>query len=180
MTDVYEPREDSLLLEKYVRRFASGNVLDMGTGSGIQARAAAEKATSVIAVDINPDAIDECRKEDCKRISFVRSDLFSAFEGQQIRFDTIIFNAPYLPNDENFKDVALDGGKNGYEIIGRFLADAKNFLAKDGLILLVFSSFTNKARVDALIRMNGFVFKELERIHVMFEDIYCYRINFKF
>ena len=82
MTDVYEPREDSLLLEKYVRRFASGNVLDMGTGSGIQARAAAEKATSVIAVDINPDAIDECRKEDCKRISFVRSDLFSAFEGQ--------------------------------------------------------------------------------------------------
>jgi pyruvate dehydrogenase E1 component alpha subunit len=41
---VYEPREDSLLLEKYVKKFAKGIVLDIGTGSGIQAKAAAERA----------------------------------------------------------------------------------------------------------------------------------------
>ena len=166
MTDVYEPREDSLLLEKYVKKFARGNVLDMGTGSGIQARAAAEKATTVVAVDINQDAIDACKK-DSGKIIFLRSDLFSALEGKI--FDTIIFNAPYLPDDDSYK--------NGYEMIERFLRGAKRFLARDGLILLVFSSFTNKARVDALIRMNGFKFTELEKVHVMFEDIYCYKIN---
>ena len=174
MSDVYEPREDSLILEKYVKKFARGNVLDMGTGSGIQARAAAEKATTVVAVDINQDAIEACKK-DSGKIIFLRSDLFSALEGKI--FDTIIFNAPYLPDDDSYKDVALDGGKNGYEMIERFLRGAKRFLARDGLILLVFSSFTNKARVDALIRMNGFKFTELEKVHVMFEDIYCYKIN---
>jgi release factor glutamine methyltransferase len=177
MADVYEPREDSFLLEKYVKKFARGNVLDMGTGSGIQAIAAAEKAASVTAVDINTDAIEKCKKENCGKINFLRSDLFSAFEGQSIKFDTIIFNAPYLPNDDDAKDVALDGGKMGYEVIEKFLAGAKIFLAKGGLILLVFSSFTNKGKVDAMISMKGFNFKELERIHIMFEDIYCYKIT---
>jgi release factor glutamine methyltransferase len=175
MTDVYEPREDSLLLEKYVRKFARGNVLDMGTGSGIQAIAAAERATSVVAVDINQDAIEACKRDVCEKIIFLKSDLFSALEGKT--FDTIIFNAPYLPDDESYKDVALDGGKIGYEVIERFLKDAKRFLTMDGLILLVFSSFTDKTKVDALIRMNGFEFNELERIHVMFEDIYCYKLK---
>ncbi|MBI2659492.1 hypothetical protein HYX05_05335, partial [Candidatus Woesearchaeota archaeon] len=34
---VYEPREDSTMLERYVREYAKGKVLDVGTGSGIQA-----------------------------------------------------------------------------------------------------------------------------------------------
>jgi release factor glutamine methyltransferase len=174
--DVYEPKEDSILLEKYVRKFARGAVLDVGTGSGIQARAAAERSESVTAVDINPDAIGGSEKDG--KIMFLKSDLFSAFKGQTIKFDTIIFNAPYLPDDENVKDIALDGGKFGCEVIERFLKEAKNFLAKNGLILLVFSSFTDKGKVDAIIRYNGFRFEELERIHVMFEDIYCYKITF--
>lgn len=38
----YEPREDSKLLERYVRKYAKGSVLDIGTGSGIQAISAAK------------------------------------------------------------------------------------------------------------------------------------------
>ena len=50
---IYEPRADSTLLERYVRQYAKGSVLDMGTGSGIQAIAAAHnsKVISVLALD---------------------------------------------------------------------------------------------------------------------------------
>jgi release factor glutamine methyltransferase len=175
MAEVYEPSDDSFLLEKYVRKLSRGAVLDIGTGSGIQAMAAAERADSVTAVDISQEAIDICKKK-YPNIIFLRSDLFSAFEGQKIKFDTIIFNAPYLPNDDIYKDKALDGGRKGYETIVRFLGQAKNFLAKDGLILLIFSSFTSKKKVDEEIIKNGFDLEELERTHISFEDIYCYKL----
>jgi release factor glutamine methyltransferase len=176
MEEVYEPREDSHLLEKYVRKLAKGRVLEIGIGSGIQIKAALAGADSVLGVDINQKAVDLCKdKIKSKKVTFLRSDLFSNVSG---KFDIIIFNAPYLPDDEASKDVALDGGKEGHEIIGRFLAEAKNFLKKDGIILLVFSSFTNKGEVDRLIAENNFKREELERIHISFEDIYCYRIFF--
>ena len=39
---IYEPAEDSHLLAEAVKKFAHGRVLDMGTGSGIQAITAAK------------------------------------------------------------------------------------------------------------------------------------------
>ena len=57
--DIYQPAEDSYLLQKFVRRFATGRVIDMGTGSGIQALTAIEvpSVREVVAVDINPKAV---------------------------------------------------------------------------------------------------------------------------
>jgi release factor glutamine methyltransferase len=168
MSNIYQPREDSYLLEKYVKKLARGRVLDMGTGSGIQARAALENAESVTAVDINSEAIIKNNK-----ITFLISDLFSNVKG---KFDTIIFNAPYLPS-EGERDPALDGGKEGHETIERFLTQAKEFLAGDGIILLVFSSLTNKDKVDRIIKENGYSFELLEKVHISFEDIYCYKLE---
>jgi release factor glutamine methyltransferase len=174
MSNIYQPREDSFLLEKYVKKLARGHVLDMGTGSGIQAIAALPKAETVTAIDINPISINKC-KTTIKNITFIRSDLFSSLESKR-KFDTIIFNAPYLP-EEGAKDPALDGGKKGHETIGRFLTQAKEFLARNGIILLVFSSLTDKDKVDELIKENGYRSELLEKIHISFEDIYCYRIR---
>jgi release factor glutamine methyltransferase len=178
MNEIYEPEADSFLLEKYVKKFAKGHVLDIGTGSGIQAKAAALKADSVIAIDINQKAIDYCKEHiKAKNIEFIHSDLFSAIhEGT---YDFIIFNAPYLPSDPRDPDLALDGGKEGYEIIERFLSQVKKYLDYEGIILLIFSSKTNKEKVDVLIKNNNFQFELLEKIHIFFEDIYCYKITRK-
>ena len=54
---IYEPREDSFLLQKYVKKYSKGRVLDMGTGSGIQALTALEKTKCVVAVDINEETL---------------------------------------------------------------------------------------------------------------------------
>ncbi len=174
---IYPPKEDSLLLEKHVKRLAKGRVLDMGTGSGIQALAAAKKraVSSVLAVDVNPAVIRHCEKQIAnKRINCLQSDLFSKVKGE---FDTIIFNPPYLPQELPERDVALEGGKKGYETIVRFLDDANAFLKTNGTILLLFSSLSRKKRIEEAIRQNLLTFRELDRLHIFFEDLFVYKIR---
>ena len=174
----YEPREDSELLAKYVKKFAFGNVLDMGTGSGIQAITAAKKKSvkSVVAADIQEEVIENNKNNiKNKKIKFIVSDLFSNIKNK--KFDTIIFNPPYLPEDAQLKDLTIDGGKKGYEVIERFLNDANNYLKKDGVILIIFSSLTRKAKVDEFIENNLLEHKELDKRHIFFEDLYIYLIK---
>jgi len=90
---IYEPNDDSYLLKEFVLKHARGKVLDMGTGSGIQAEAALEKTQDVLAADINNEAAEFCKK---KGINAVQSDLF---ENINHKFDLIIFNPPYLPEE---------------------------------------------------------------------------------
>lgn len=174
---IYEPREDSTMLEKYVRQHAKGKVLDIGTGSGIQAIAAAQnkKVTSVLATDIQKEVIDYC-KNNIKnpKIKFFQSDLFNNIKE---KFDTIIFNPPYLPQELKLKDLTIEGGKKGYEAIERFLNEVNNFLKPDGIILMVFSSLTRKEKVEEFIKNNLLEFEELEKVHIFFEDVYAYLLK---
>ncbi len=96
--DIYEPAEDSYLLEKHVREEAYGRVLDVGTGSGIQALAAASnsKVRDVTAVDVNPEAVSSLKGKN-RKITVKQSDLFENVTG---KFNIIIFNPPYLPQDK--------------------------------------------------------------------------------
>jgi len=83
MPEIYEPREDTFMIEKEVKRYAKGRVLDMGTGTGVLAIEASQKADYVVGCDINRAALDYARKKaeimDLKNIKFVYSDLFSYF-----------------------------------------------------------------------------------------------------
>jgi len=179
---MYLPQEDSFLLLEQVKKYAKGKVLDVGTGSGIQAKGAADKdeVESVLAVDIDKQVIEE-HKSTIKnpKIKFMVSDLFT---GIFKRYDTIIFNPPYLPrekSDESIKDPALFGGKEGYETLERFFSLAGNYLTPDGIILIVFSSFTQKDKVDEIIEKEGFSFEQLSTKHIFFEDLFVYKVRKK-
>ncbi len=170
------PREDSLMLAQEVRKYAKGSVLDMGTGSGVQAKEAAhsKKVTSVLAVDINPKAIAYCKKHlSDHKIAFKVSDLFKKVTGQ---FDTLIFNPPYLPKDHKVYDAALEGGKKGYETLQRFIEQASAHLKPDGIMLLVFSSLTRKSKVDEILENNLFEHKLLHKTRLFFEELYTYKV----
>ncbi|MAE43108.1 hypothetical protein CMO93_05005 [Candidatus Woesearchaeota archaeon] len=179
---MYKPREDSKLLEHYVRQYAKGSVLDIGTGSGIQAIAASKnkKVNSVLALDIQKDTIEHCKKNIVnKKIKFIISDLFEIFNNKlkNKKWDTIIFNPPYLPEDIKVKDLTLDGGKKGYEVLERFLNEVNNYLKKDGIVLIIFSSLTKKDKIDEFIEKNLLEFELLKKKHIFFEDLYVYLIK---
>jgi HemK-related putative methylase len=175
---IYEPAEDSFLLEEQVKKFANGKVLDMGTGSGIQAAAAAKKKNvkSVLGVDIQKNVVDWCKKNVLsKKIKFQQSVLFKNIKKQ--RFDTIIFNPPYLPAEPNLKDITLSAGKKGFEIVEKFIKDAKGYLSDDGVILLLISSLTNQYQCEKIIRENLFEFEIISKQHIFFEDLFVYKIK---
>ncbi len=161
---VYGPREDSDLLSGIVEKHAHGDVLDLGTGSGVQGITAALKGCTVTFADIDGKAIEAAKKNaelnGVKGI-FLVSDMFSAIRG---RFDTIIFNPPYLPN-EGKPEIALDGGKEGRDLVERFLKDYKNYLKPGGTALLLESSFS---RYDKEVTRGAVV---LAKAHYFFEDL---------
>lgn len=147
---MYEPAEDSLLLAESVKKAAKGkHVLDMCTGSGLQALTAKKSgALTVLAVDIQPDCVLHVKK---LGIDALQSDLFTDIKGN---FDLIICNPPYLPHDDREdaeSAVITTGGKKGDEFLIRFLKEAPKYLAPKGEILLVLSSLTPKAKIGRIL-----------------------------
>lgn len=188
--NVYEPREDSDLLVDVVKKMARGVVLDMGTGSGVQALTAAKKASvkSVHAVDINPHAVKYVtslvsagKKKEFKwasKVKVLESDLW--IKVPKKKFDTILFNAPYLPEDErepkDWLRYATTGGKKGHETIERFLDGVDSFLADGGHILLLFSSLTTKEKVDELLDAKMLSYTKVAQKQFGMEKLYVYDI----
>ena len=180
--DIYQPAEDSYLLQKAVRSYAEGRVLDLGTGSGIQALTAVKVSAvrEVVAVDINEEAVTQLqqkiKQEKLRKISAAVSDIFSNVHSQ---FNLIIVNPPYLPQDKGVEDKAIYGGKKGWEYIERFFASVSSYLFGDGKILLLFSSLTKKEKVEEIIGRYLFQFQEVEKEKMAFEELYVYLIEKK-
>lgn len=184
---VYEPREDTFLLADQVKKHAKGKVLEIGAGSGYLSDIAAKKkpVKSVVACDINPHSIVHMQKLEKtgkfayrKKIKIIKSNLFSNIKGN---FDTIVFNPPYLPEDAEesggWLKKAVTGGKKGWETIENFLNNLAEFLDAKGRTLLLFSSLTNRAKVEELIEDRLFDYRKLSQKRLPFETLYVYLIT---
>ena len=180
---VYDPQEDSYLLADIVKKRVTNDmrVLDVGTGSGIQAVTAVEAgARTVVAVDIDQEALDQVmsvvKEKGYANLRVQHSDLFSSI-GKNDLFDVIIFNAPYLPSDKRDPDLALDGGIEGHELIARFLGEAKNYLLPGGEVLLLFSTQSGFEQVLKAITDHEYVAEELGELPMFFERLYVYSLT---
>ncbi len=127
----------------------SGNIVDVGTGSGCiaLALAAAFPDARVTAADMSDDALALAAENAEKlglqgRVTFLKSNLLSAVEGP---IDLLVANLPYIPSGEisglqrevlREPIMALDGGPDGLDLVRRMLSDAKAKLAPGARIAL--------------------------------------------
>ncbi len=115
--------------------------LEIGCGSGVLSLFAAfQGARRIVAVDINPNAIENT-KANLQKYNFQNFEAFESdvFEKVRGKFDTITFAAPYHGNKP--KDILEYGVSDPeYRALRIFLKEAKNFLKENGQIVLGFSN----------------------------------------
>ncbi|MEK7185695.1 MAG: 50S ribosomal protein L11 methyltransferase [Patescibacteria group bacterium] len=131
-------------------------VLDIGTGTGVQAiHSAKSGAEMVVATDINPEAV-ECAKFNVSlngfenKITVFKSDLFKSVPKE--KFDVIIANLPitdYLA--KGIVSAALYDPD--YKIHKRFFKNAGVYLKADGYILMSHINFKGKDDFDDFEKM---------------------------
>ena len=134
------------------------SLLDLCTGSGALAISLKNERPflSVSASDISPEALDTAALNAARLLEYrqatnhgketmvalIQSDLF---ENIQEKYDIIISNPPYVPSHELPElppevrmepAIALNGGKNGLEIMGKIIKQASNFLYPQGVLIL--------------------------------------------
>jgi len=177
--DIYSPEEDSYLLSEVLKKkipaFLKKNpdlkFLEIGAGSGIQLKTALEsgiKKENIFSCDINPEAVRHCKK---LGFNSVVSNLFEKIKG---KYEIVVFNPPYLPEDSREPTdsrMATTGGKKGSEIINRFFKRAKKHLAKNARIFIVVSSLTKG------LDFSGYKKKKVGEEKIFFEKLSVWELK---
>ena len=172
---IYQPAEDSYLLTnilkkelpKLIEKNSDLKFLEIGTGSGIHLLTVENlgiKKENIFSSDIDEDSVKHCNS---LGYNCIKSDLFENING---KYDLIILNPPYLPEDSKEpvdSKTATTGGKKGDEIILKFLEQAKNYLKENGKIFLLASSLTPKIDFEKL----GYKSKELGCEKLFYEQL---------
>jgi len=151
--DTLIPRPDTerlveLALELIPQK-ATWNILDLGTGTGAIALSLAKEHPScfITATDQSLEVLEVAKQNakdnDISNIKLIQSDWFSKLENK--KFDIIISNPPYIKeNDPHLKqgDVrfeplsALTSGEDGLNDIRHIIADSKQHLKQNGVLLI--------------------------------------------
>ncbi len=110
--------------------------LDLCTGSGVHALAAAAHSDRVLAVDINPRAIAFARFNQTLNdlppsVTFAEGDLYAPCAG---RYDLIVSNPPYVPSVNHPSGSNwFSGGPTGEDLLSRILAGLDDHLSATGV-----------------------------------------------
>jgi release factor glutamine methyltransferase len=87
-------------------------------------------------------------------------DLFSVLHNNE-KFDVIIFNPPYLPiqkedilDNNDWINIATDGGIDGLKIIKRFIINVKKYLKNEGKAYFIFSSLSDRNKLNNYLENN--------------------------
>ena len=160
-TGVYAPQHDSRLLIEALTvavDVAGRRVLDVCTGSGVVAIAAAQLgAHSVTAVDISPHAV-RCAQANAERAGVTVAARLGDVKGlaHTAPYDIVVSNPPYVPAspDAYLEDIphdvgpstAWDAGPDGRMVLDPLCDAAPVLLADGGTMLIVHSALAGAER----------------------------------
>ncbi|MCI8371888.1 MAG: methyltransferase [Lachnospiraceae bacterium] len=143
---------DSYWLSRLVVNQMSGDVLDLCTGSGIQAILAAKSGARVIAVDIDDESIkwaqfNICLNELNEKVELRLGNLYSAID-QPMKFDYILSNPPFIPIPDTVDfPIAGDGGQDGRNIVRKIFNGYEKHLKTNGKAIMIGQGIGDKYSV---------------------------------
>ncbi len=160
---------------------AGKEVADVGTGSGILALAAARAGATVVALDINPRAVnaaaDNARANGLgERVTALRSDLMSSLAPDRL-FDVIISNPPFFAGEpRDIADRAWVAGP-GYRDIMSLFEQARQRLKPGGAMYVLLSSDSDLHFLGQLIAKAGFRARVATAFSIMVESMIIYELT---
>lgn len=166
LPEVFNPvlfRTGVFLAQAVDRLTGPGQVLDLGTGSGIGAIFAARRGFQAVGVDVNPEAV-RCarlnvllnRLED--RVTIRPGDLFAPVAGE--RFDLVLFNPPFYRGAPRHN---LDQAWRATDVFERFAAGLPMALTPQGYALIVLSTDGDGDELLSALRANHFSINVADR-----------------
>ena len=185
--------ETELLCENIIKIFKNKylNVLDIGTGSGciILSILSELKEAKGVGVDISNKAIAVAKKNSIKfglknRVKFFNKTIENI---NGYKFDLIVSNPPYiktsdiknLSNDvKKFEPkIALDGGKDGLDVIKKVIYKSKTILKKLGWLALEIG-YGQHYKVSQILKRQNF--KEEILVKDYQNNVRCIIARFKY
>ena len=180
-SDVYPPSADTYLLLDSIETKHDDVLLEIGCGSGYITVNLCEKVMKTVALDISDAAVRNTmenleRNRLRKKCDVVQSDLFSALTSHY-KFSLIIFNPPYLPQDEfrTSLDHALVGGETGIELTEEFLHQAVNHLQSAGRIYVIVTSLADVEKIKGVMTEHSLTPTIVGKSSLFFEKILVLR-----
>lgn len=172
----YLPSDDSYLLVDAISEISGISSLEIGTGSGIVTKHLCVNFNLVVSTDIrfNPEYTKDLQKY--KNLFLICCNSSCPLIG---KFDLIVFNPPYLPNDFQLKDDTIYGGKNGVETTIDFLKASKDLLKDRGKIVFILSSLSRHQILEEFIEKNSFNKRTLKEKRVFFEILQAVELTKK-
>lgn len=170
----------SQFMARHINVQPEDSVLDMGTGSGIQAITAGRAASRVLAVDINPEAVQYAARNVevnglSNRIAVMEGDLFSSIEREQ-KFSVILFTPPYMQGNIkcHFDHALFDCDKR---LLRRFFKEAGAFIMPNGYVQMVYSSIADPESVVEISRECGWRHDLIAHEKTSMEEFFIYRFR---
>jgi SAM-dependent methyltransferase len=142
--------DESFFLANRINVNINDVVLDIGTGSGIYAILAAEKAKHVVAVDINEKALDYALFNAnlngvLEKITFVKSNMLEDVQNE--KFSLIVSNPAVIPTPaKSGFYIHSDGGPLGTNMSLTILKSINTHLRFPGRLQMLCTSFSNNTQ----------------------------------
>ena len=158
---VQPPKAGSLFFVRHLAVRPGDLVLEIGGGLGLAAVLMAKAGALVVATDVVPAAVDVMRANATLNgvtLDVRAGDCYAPVAGE--RFDVVCSNPPQMPTppgrDRRDATAAADnGGIDGWEILDRIIAGARDHLVPGGRLVTTIFAFLGRKAAFAKLEAAG-------------------------